>query len=213
MVQGEGVTASLLAFTAVAALLTVTPGVDTAVVLRSALAGGRRAAALTTLGVCSGLLAWGTVAALGVAAVLTASRTAYDVLRLVGAAYLVYLGARTLRAAGRDHPAEGTAPSGALRPWAAYRTGLVSNLLNPKIGVFYVTFLPQFVPAGAPVLATTLLLATIHVLQGLLWLSLVALFVHRSRRVLGRPNVRRGLERVTGAVLLAFGARLALEAR
>jgi threonine/homoserine/homoserine lactone efflux protein len=208
------VATALATFFLVAALLTVTPGADTAVVLRSALTGGRRAAWRTTLGVCSGLLAWGVAAALGISALLTASRTAFDVLRLAGAAYLVYLGTRTLLSAGRaaGDPVRGgdRAPAGPTA-WASYRTGLVSNLLNPKIGVFYVTFLPQFVPPGAPVLGVTLLLAVIHVLQGVLWLSFVAWLATGSRLALDRPRVGSAVERLTGVVLVGLGARLALD--
>jgi threonine/homoserine/homoserine lactone efflux protein len=207
----------VLAFSLVAALLTITPGIDTALVIRSTLGAGRATGLRTAAGICSGVVTWGFLSAVGVSAVLTASRVAYDVLRLVGAAYLVYLGVRTLlatrRGGGDVADAEAAASAARLggRGRAAYRTGLMTNLLNPKVGVFYVTLLPQFIPAGAPVLGTSLLLAGIHATQGILWLSLVVVVVHRAGAAMRRAAVRRWLERLTGVVLIGFGARVALE--
>jgi threonine/homoserine/homoserine lactone efflux protein len=194
---------SALAFAAVAALLTVTPGADTALVLRAAIGGGPRAAMVAGAGVCLGVLVWGAATAVGLAALVAASPTAYDALRLAGAAYLLWLGIRTWRDAGDrgDH-----APSG---PW--FRTGLLTNLLNPKVAVFYVSFLPQFVPDGSPVLPASLLLACIHALEGLLWFALLAGATERLRHVLDTERVRRAVARVTATVLVGFGLRLALE--
>jgi threonine/homoserine/homoserine lactone efflux protein len=154
---------------------------------------------------------------------LRASQTAYDVLRIAGAVWLVILGVRTLLDAGRSvHPSgdeEGTAPApSADAPdrrsrLASYRNGVTSNLLNPKVGVFYLTLLPQFVPDGAPVLPTTLLFVAIHITQGLLWLAFIAWLTSRARGVLGRGVWRRASERLTGVVLLGLGLRLAIERR
>jgi threonine/homoserine/homoserine lactone efflux protein len=142
----------------------------------------------------------------GVAALLAASAGAYDALRLAGAAYLVWLGVHSIARAG----APPRTPAGhAGRGRGAYATGLVSNLANPKIVVFYSTVLPGFVPAGEPVLAWSLLLAAIHAGFSLLWLSAYASALHRARAVLQRPPARRALDRATGAVLVALGARLA----
>lgn len=208
----------ILAFALVAALLTITPGVDTALVIRNTLAGGRACGLRTSAGVCSGVVTWGVLSAAGVSAVLTASRAAYDVLRVAGAAYLLVLGVRTLLATRRsrrpaaavaDAPPQEQAPPAHAR--AAFRAGMLTNLLNPKVGVFYVTLLPQFIPAGAPVLPASLLLAGIHATEGIVWLAGVTLAVSRARAVMQRPSVRRGLERVTGVVLIGFGARVALE--
>ena len=147
---------ALAAWTGLVALLTITPGADMALVARSALAAGRREALWTTAGIASGLLVWAAASAVGVAALLAASATAYDALRLAGAAYLVWLGVRSIARAGPP-PAP---PPGARRP-LRYATGLVSNLANPKIVVFYSTVLPGFVPEGAgPRLVA--LLAAIH---------------------------------------------------
>jgi threonine/homoserine/homoserine lactone efflux protein len=194
-----------LAFAAVAALVTITPGADTALVLRAAIGGGPRAAMVAGAGVCTGVLAWGALTAVGLAALVQASPTAYDALRLLGAAYLLWLGIRTWRDAGEpgDHPRTG--------PW--FRTGVVNNLLNPKVAVFYVSFLPQFVPDGAPVLATSLLLAGIHAAEGMLWFALLAGATVRLRLLLAKDRVRRAVQRVTATVLVGFGVRLVLESR
>ena len=194
-----------LAFAAVAALLTVTPGADTALVLRAAVGGGPRAAMVAGAGVCLGVLVWGAATAVGLAALVAASPTAYDALRLAGAAYLLWLGIRTWRTAGEPHDAPRS------NRW--FRTGLLTNLLNPKVAVFYVSFLPQFVPDGVPVLPASLLLACGHAVEGLLWFGLLATATDRLRHVLARETVRRVVERVTATVLVGFGVRLALESR
>lgn len=201
---------SVLGFAVVAALLTITPGIDTALVIRSTLQGGRRTGLVTSLGICCGLIVWGLLSALGVTAVLTASRVAFDVLRLCGAAYLVVLGVRTLLFAQRSE-AEVVAPPAARSGRAAFRIGMLNNLLNPKVGVFYLTLLPQFIPAGATVLGVSALLASVHFVEGLIWLSLLTFAVHHAARLLRRASVRRTMERITGLVLLGFGARVALE--
>src|SRR5579884_1538036 len=202
---------SVLAFALVAALLTITPGIDTALVIRNTLQGGRATGLRTSLGICTGLIVWGLLSALGVTAVVTASRVAYDVLRFAGAAYLVFLGVRTLLVARRDAAPVGAPAIASRRSRAAFRTGMLNNLLNPKVGVFYVTLLPQFIPAGASVLGMSVLLAGVHFVEGVIWLSLLTLVVHRASRVMRRAAVRRTLERLTGLVLIGFGARVALE--
>jgi threonine/homoserine/homoserine lactone efflux protein len=206
---------SVVGFAVVAALLTVTPGIDTALVIRNTLQGGRAVGLRTSLGICCGLIVWGLLSALGVTAVVTASRVAFDALRLAGAAYLIFLGVRTLLATrggdARDGGDRLGVADGRGRGRAAFRTGMLNNLLNPKVGVFYVTLLPQFVPAGTSVLGVSVLLASVHFVEGVLWLSLITLVVHRAARLMRRPAVRRGMERVTGLVLLGFGARVALE--
>ena len=200
--------ASLLTFLAVAALPTITPGADMALVARHALARGRRAAFACTLGVCSGLTIHALASSVGLSAVLAQSARAYTVVKLVGAGYLVYLGVRALldsRASAR--PAE--PPAGR----AAFRQGLLSNVLNPKVALFYLTFLPQFVGPGDPVLAKSLALASVHVLMGIVWLTAYAWLLARARETLGRPRLRRAVERVTGAVLIGLGLRLAWDRR
>jgi threonine/homoserine/homoserine lactone efflux protein len=195
--------ASLLAFSGVAALLIVTPGQDTALTIRNTLAGGRRAGIRTALGVSSGQAIWALAAAVGLAAVLQASEPAFLVLRLAGAAYLVYLGARALWSALR-----GSAPhAAAARRGAPYRQGLLSNLGNPKMAVFFTSLLPQFGHSFAALLGLGLVFCSMT----LAWLWAYAVVIARAGDVLRRPRVRRMIDAVTGAVLVAFGARLAAE--
>jgi threonine/homoserine/homoserine lactone efflux protein len=196
----------LLEFAAIAAVVTITPGADMALVTRNALRGGVRAAFLTALGIVTGCMAWAAASALGIAAVIAASSTAFTVLKLAGAVYLVWLG---LRSIARPAVSESDAPAAP----GDFRQGLVTNLLNPKIAVFYSTLLPQFVGPGDPVLAKSLLLASIHGAMGVIWLSAYALVVTRAGDLLRRPRVRRVLDRVTGTVLIGLGVRLALERR
>ncbi|MFI5933151.1 LysE family translocator [Actinoplanes sp. NPDC051494] len=208
--------ASLLGFVAVIALLTVTPGMDTALILRTAAAGAPRQAWGVVLGIQSGTLIWGVLTAAGVTAIFTASHVAYETLRWVGAAYLVWLGLSLLWSTRRRPAASIAGPLFAGPLFAGplfgggFRRGLLTNLLNPKMGAFYVALLPQFIPAGMPVFRFGVLLALIHVVLGTAWSALLVALAHRLRGVLGRPRARRVLDRVTGTVLTAFGVRLAL---
>jgi threonine/homoserine/homoserine lactone efflux protein len=166
--------ALLLAFVAAATVLTLTPGVDTALVLRAALVQGRWAAALAALGIGLGCLAWGAGVALGLGVLLQVSEVGYTTVRLAGAAYLLWTGGRLLlrpRSAMSEVPGEGVSGEGA----EALRTGLLTNLLNPKVGVFYVTFLPQFLPAGVDAVSFSVLLAAVHAAEGVLWFSVLIL--------------------------------------
>ena len=211
---------SVLAFAGVAALLTVTPGADMALVTRSALLDGRGPAFATTLGICLGLVAWAVASAAGLAALLSASATAFLIVKVAGAVYLVGLGLAAIRRALRDESAA-EPPLGrpsrsrrAGRPGgSAFRQGLVSNLLNPKIAVFYTTVLPQFIAPGDPALAISLVLVLIHVCLTLAWLSGYAYAVGRAGDALRRPIFRRMLDALTGLVLVALGARLAFVQR
>ena len=216
-------TTALWSFALVVGLLTLTPGLDTALILRTAALRGRAEAWGVVGGIQLGTLIWGTLSSLGVSALLTASHTAYDALRLVGAAYLLWMGGRmllgSLRRGGDTVPAEATAPEEAAReargdvPGGALpglRRGLLTNLLNPKMGVFYVAMLPQFIPAGAPHLAMGELLTSVHVVEGLLWSSLLVGFAGVLRGWLRRPAARRVMDRVTGVVVLGFGLKLVL---
>jgi threonine/homoserine/homoserine lactone efflux protein len=198
-------------FLLVAVVVVITPGVDMAVVTRNALRDGRRAAVLTALGINLGILFWAIAAALGLAAVVAASATAFAAIKLAGAIYLVYLGLLTLRRAGRKK-ARAAGPPVEANGRAAFRQGLVSNLLNPKIAVFFTSLLPQFAGAHGAA-AELLLLGLLFNALGVVWLTAYALVAARGRSVLGRPAVERALERVSGIVLIGLGARLALERR
>ena len=205
----------VLAFALVAALMTVSPGADTFLVVRNTLRGGRRDGWATVAGICSGLFAHALLSALGVSALLAHSAAAFAILRFAGAAYLAWLGIQSLRRALAGAPAQPAGPERADRVPArrSFREGLLTNLLNPKVIVFYLALLPQFLAPGDAALPKSLLLASIHFAEGLLWLGFVAWGVDRSRRLFLRPVLRRFMDTACGAVLVGLGARLALEPR
>jgi threonine/homoserine/homoserine lactone efflux protein len=206
----------VLSFAVVAGLVTIIPGLDTAIVLRSAITQGRRPAFATALGVGAGCLAWGVAAAVGVSALLSASEVAYTVLRIAGAVYMVWLGVRLLRDAVRDHgtgAAAINAPAPPAGGWSCWRRGQLTNLLNPKIGAFYIAVLPQFIPAHASHLAVGLLLACVHDLEGLVWFTAIIVGAGSARRWLARRTAQRVVDGTTGAVLVGFGLRLGLSRR
>ena len=203
----------LVPFLVAAVVIVVTPGVDMALVARNALAHGRPAALATAFGVTTGIALWALAAAAGLAAVVAASAEAFTAIKLAGAAYLVYLGVQSLRSARR---AGAAVERGGTRPLAArtaFRQGLVSNLLNPKIAVFFTSLLPQFVGHGSSPLAGFLLLGAVFDAIGLVWLTLFALAAARGRASLARPRVKAVLDSISGVVLVGLGVRLAVERR
>ncbi|HXB55383.1 MAG TPA: LysE family translocator [Vicinamibacteria bacterium] len=207
---------ALLSFTAAAGLLTVTPGLDTALVLRTAAVEGPRRAMLAGAGICVGCLAWGLGASVGLGALLAASELAYDILRIVGASYLIFLGSKLLlrprssaSGIGESEARPGVQSDAPARCW--FVRGFFTNILNPKVGVFYATFLPLFIPAGVNVTAFSMFLASIHAAQGILWFAVLTSATRPLARWLGRPGVVATLDRTTGGVLVGFGLRLALE--
>jgi RhtB (resistance to homoserine/threonine) family protein len=199
-----------LLFLGVITLLTITPGADMAMVSRSVFLGGRAAAFATTLGIAAGCMLWALASAAGVAAILAASETAYDTLRLVGAAYLVWLGVQSLLAARRAH-APDLAEGGERRAYSPFRQGLITNLFNPKIALFYTTFLPQFIRPGDPVLLLSIAMATVHIVLGIVWLTAYAWLLDRAVEAFRGSRVRRALDAVTGAVLVGLGIRVAAD--
>jgi threonine/homoserine/homoserine lactone efflux protein len=208
------VAAALAAYLVAATLLTLTPGLDTAMVLRTAAVEGPRRAALAALGVVCGCLAWGAAAALGLGALLAASQSAYTLLKWAGAAYLAWLGVGLIlkpRSKIDLAAAAASTPPAAGSNW--WLRGLLTNLLNPKVGVFYVSFLPQFVPAHVAATPFVFLLAAIHAALGVAWFAVLIAATAPLKRWLQRPAVARWLDRATGAVFLAFGLRLALDRR
>lgn len=202
---------ALIAFTFAAALLVIAPGPDTALVLRTAMFEGARRAMLVGLGIAAGCMTWGLVVAVGLGALIAASELAYTLLKWIGAAYLVFLGLTMIFA--RDKAAAVATVPRPRSGWIALRRGYLTNLLNPKVGAFYVSFLPQFIPEGVDILAMTLALAAIQAVLGLVWFALVVTALKPVMHVLGGPAVKRWIDRVVGGVLIAFGARLALESR
>jgi RhtB (resistance to homoserine/threonine) family protein len=206
----------LLVFIGVAAIVIIIPGPDTAVVTKNVLIHGRRAGVGTSLGVSAGLSMWTIAAAVGVASLVRASEVAFTALKLLGALYLVWLGIQALRAAGR--PLAGDDPSRAAgRPGmgarGGFRQGVLSDLANPKIGIFFTSLLPQFVSAGHAVLLPFLVLGAIFVAMTVLWLLAYTLVAARAAQTLMRPRVRAALDRFTGVVLIGLGLRLAAERR
>jgi threonine/homoserine/homoserine lactone efflux protein len=205
----------LVAFVAVSAVVICTPGQDTALTIRNTLGGGRRGGVATAAGVALGQAVWTLAASAGVVAVLSASEPAFRALKLAGAAYLVYLGAQSIWAAlrrrTRHHAGRARAGAGPT-PSQALRQGVLSNLGNPKMAVFFASLLPQFVPGGNDSFVALLALGLLFCSLTLAWLTLYALVVHKVWHLLS-GSIRRMLDAVTGVVLVALGMRLAAEVR
>jgi len=205
---------ALLSFTLAAGLLTITPGLDTALVMRTSAVEGGKQAMLAGIGICFGCLLWGVAASFGLSALLAVSGFAYKVLRIVGAIYLGYLGIKLLirafastSANSGAEPEEYASRNGSL--W--FKRGLLTNLLNPKVGVFYLSFLPQFIPTGVPVWSFSILLALIHATEGLLWFLLLTNATELMSSWLRQRRVVMALDSAMGAIFIAFGLKLAFE--
>ena len=210
----------LLPFLVGSILVTVVPGPDMALITRQVFIGGTNLAQRTIFGNLTGLVVHAAALAAGLSALLAASAEAYTVVKLAGAAYLVFLGVQTLLAARRGHaPLDAATEPGATgscgvpSPRTAYFQGVVSTVLNPKPALLFLTYLPQFVDESRAVLPQIAFLAGVHIIVGLIWLTLYAHLVHRAHRTLTRTDVRRWLETATGVVLIALGLRVAVEQR
>ena len=216
----------LVAFVGVAAVLTVLPGADMALVMRNVFAFGRSRTMFTIAGIACGCLIHATASALGMSAVLATSATAFTVMKMVGAAYLVWIGVQSFQAPREANARlleEGEGEGEGVRRQemrrengsaaTPFRQGFLTNVLNPKVAIFYLTFLPQFIAPGEPVLRRSLFLAAIHIAMGVVWLTTYAWFIERLGSVLTRPSVKAWLERATGGLLIALGVRLAWERR
>lgn len=219
--------AAVLAFAGVAAVINVTPGLDTMLVLRTSIAGGRATGLISGLGVNVGCLAWGMSAAAGITGLLTASHAAFETVRIAGALYLSWLGCCALWRSRRRHEAEapaseaaGTAgsdhqPREVVRPGsgrlAAFRSGLTTNLLNPKAGIFYVSLLPQFIPHGTPVFGMAMLLTLTDVTELLIWFCVLSAAASALAERISRPSFRRRTEQVSGLVFIGFAVNLVVD--
>ena len=201
---------ALLTFALASVLIVLIPGPDTLVVLRSVVLSGRREGVRTSLGVLTGLVVWILAAALGLTALLRASQDGYLILRLIGAAYLLYIGVQALRSRILRQPVDTTAPVRSL-VGRGYRAGLMTDLLNPKVGVFFVTLFPAFIPRHEPVAAMTIGLGLIFLVETVVYFGAILLFVRRLSAWIESERVRRRLNRATGLVLIGFGVRLAIE--
>ncbi|SLK00267.1 LysE family translocator [Arthrobacter sp. P2b] len=207
---------ALLSFALVAGLLTVVPGLDTALVLRSSIAKSRRYAFATAAGISTGAIIWGVAAAVGVSALLAASEFAYRMLTIAGAAYMVWLGLSLLwkRLRKTGVPAAGgtmAAAEGRDNLVQGWLTGTGTNLLNPKVGVFYIATIPQFIPAGVSPLLVGILLAGVHCLLAMAWFTLLIFGTGYAARWLKGARSIRIIDSITGTVLVGFGLKLALE--
>lgn len=201
---------NLIAFTFAATVLTLTPGLDTALILRTATVESRTQAMRAALGINAGCLLWGAAVAFGLGALIAVSELAYNLLKYCGAAYLAYLGLNMLLRPRQVLSAAGQQA----RPVANwFLKGMMGNLLNPKVGIFYVSFLPQFIPQGEPLVAWTFGLVGIHVVLGLLWASALIAATQPLAAVLRRGPVIQWMDRTTGLIFVAFAARLALSRR
>lgn len=202
-------TDSLLAYSLAALLLTLTPGLDTALILRTACAEGGKKAFQAALGIDVGCFIWGALVALGLGALLAVSELAYTILKVCGAVYLSWLGLQLLvrpRSSfshGKSEPSKGN--------W--FIRGMLGNVLNPKMGIFYVSFLPQFIPVGHSPFIWTFILVTIHVAIGTLWSVTLILSTHFASAILKKNSVVRGMDRATGGLFLCFAAKLALSSK
>ena len=196
-------TQAVIAFALAAGVIVLLPGPDSMLMLRAIAVGGRSSALRTAAGIATGVAIWVVAAALGLAALLRASEAGYTVLRLVGGAYLLVLGIQTLRRRSRP---ERTGVLG-----TGFAAGLACDLFNPKVGVFFVTFLPGFVPSGESVATATLVFGAVFALETLIYFAVMLMAVERLTRWLDDDVVRRRIERASGGVLIAFGIRLATE--
>ena len=207
---------ALLSFTLTAGLLTITPGLDTALVLRTAAVEGRKQAMLAGIGICSGCLFWGAAASFGLSALLTVSGFAYKMLRIVGAIYLGCLGIKLFIHAFYWTSSNSIAAPGSKEVRSTdhslwLKRGLLTNLLNPKVGVFYLSFLPQFIPAGVQVWSFSILLASIHTTEGLIWFMVLTNATKFLSRWLRERRVVMALDSTMGVIFIAFGLKLALD--
>ena len=208
---------TLWAYVGLAAILTVTPGADTALVVRSTLTRGPSAALFTVFGISLGLLIHSVASALGLSLIVSRSAAAFDFIKLGGALYLCWLGLQSLWSAYKGHEQSAFLSTETGRvgqsKWLAFSEGLLTNLLNPKVALFYLTFLPQFITPEGSALRQSVFLALIHIAMGLVWLSAFAIFLDKVSMFLLRQTVRRKLEAITGSLLIALGVRLAVQPR
>jgi len=205
-------TTTLFSFLFAITILTLTPGFDTALVLRSAVAQGAKRASVTALGITLGCLVWGVAVGFGLGALLLASEMAYNLLKWLGAAWLLYLGLKLLLKP-RQAAIDSQQPALQQGYLACFSRGLLGNLLNPKVGIFYVSFLPQFIPAGASVALWCSLMALAHMLLGLIWNAVLIGGSHYFAGHLRKPRVLKMMDRLTGCVFIGFAAKLALSRR
>ncbi|WKX26860.1 LysE family translocator [Tatumella ptyseos] len=205
--------ATLLTFSFAAMLLTLTPGLDTALILRTSIAEGRKNGFKAALGINTGCYIWGAIVALGLGALLAASQVAYDCLKWIGAAYLLWLAIKLVLARPQPLAIDSTNSQSKSTTTNWFLRGCLGNVLNPKIGIFYVSFLPQFIPVGQSPMIWTFLLVSIHVVIGTLWSTVLINVAAKASGYLRQPNIIQWMNRVTAGVFVLFAAKLAFSSR
>lgn len=200
---------SLLSFAVLAGLLTLVPGIDTTLVLRTAITRGSKEAFVTLCGIATGVLVWGVAAAVGVSALLLMSQTAFLIVKYAGAAYLVYMGIQLFRYSKHHSEAQVEVKTQSMP--RAFLKGMTTNILNPKVGVFYMAVLPQFIWAGAPTWFAGIMLALVHVTEGMIWLSFIIYATSFARKFLSRPKTKMWIDRIAGSALITFGFKTAFD--
>lgn len=207
----------VLAFTAIAALLTITPGADTMLVVRNVLSRGGKAGILSTFGICSGLFIHASLSALGLSIILVKSATAFQIVKYAGVIYLVFLGSQSLRRIFQIKEDQLSKIENEKKnekftsKKKSLFEGFLTNILNPKVAIFYLAFLPQFISTGDPVFQKSVLLASIHAVEGIIWLCFISLSLGRIKAIIRRPKTRKIIEGITGTVLIGFGLKLSME--
>lgn len=207
----------VLAFTGIAALLTITPGADTMLVVRNVLTRGGKAGILSTFGICSGLFIHASLSALGLSIILVKSAAAFQIVKYAGAIYLIFLGSQSIwrifqiKEDQLSQIEDEKKNEKSASKKKSFLEGFLTNILNPKVAIFYLAFLPQFISAGDPVFQKSLLLASIHAAEGIIWLCFVSLSLGRIKDIIRRPKSRKIIEGISGSVLIGFGLKLSME--
>ncbi len=205
----------LISFLVATLLLTLSPGADTMLVIRNVIRGGKKDGVITTLGICTGLFVHATLSACGISMILVKSAMLFNIVKTIGAFYLIYLGTKSIYFAIKfkeENQKEDINISKEKESFLkSFREGILSNVLNPKTAVFYMAFLPQFINPGDPVFLKSLFLTGIHFIMGLIWLVSLSLFLNQIKNVLDNSFVKRALESLTGTILIGFGIKLGLE--
>ncbi|EQC48640.1 translocator protein, LysE family [Bacteriovorax sp. BSW11_IV] len=206
-------TPSLLTFTTLCFILAITPGADTALVLKSSLSGQKKILIASILGICSGLFFHALLSSIGISAIISSSQSLFTLMKYIGAGYLIYLGFKGLYEAYRgDHLFDKDSlkinPMNSLKN--EFKRGLLTNILNPKVAVFYLTFLPQFTSSNGNIFFQTMGLAIIHIMMSFFWLYFIGVFVAFFKDQLQNKKIRSAIEAISGTALLAFGIKLAL---
>ncbi|MBW1937585.1 MAG: LysE family translocator [Deltaproteobacteria bacterium] len=209
------VNSQLITFVAVTLVLTVTPGVDTFIIMRNVLRGGPKDGFYTAIGICSGLFVHASLSAFGISVILVRSAVFFNFVKMAGAIYLIWLGLSSIYGAMRHKNSfeytQSAVPKEKLYPTKSLREGLLSNVLNPKPAVFYLAFFPQFINHGDPVFVKTMFLASIQFVIGISWLIMLSFFVSQVKNYIEKPSIKKALDTLSGSILIAFGIKIGLQ--